>query len=80
MGPDVMKTIGKRIQPELQAVPSGDLLKRAASINEALSALLPGGRTCVLKGVYRYRTLADANRHLDEMTAAAMASGDAAHA
>lgn len=75
-----MKMIGNRVQPELQAVPSGELLKWAASINDALPALLPGGRTGVVKGVYRYRTLAEANRHLDEMTAAAMASGDVGHA
>jgi hypothetical protein len=51
---------------------SGALLKRAAAINETLAALLPGGRTAFIKGVYRYRTLEEANRHQDEMLAELM--------
>jgi hypothetical protein len=56
------------------------LLKQAAAINESLGALLPGGRTAFVKGVYRYRTLGDANRHQDAMLTELMAERRAAHA
>lgn len=75
-----MKTIGSRKMPELALEPSAALLERAAAINDTLVALLPGGRTGIVKGIYRYRTLAEANRHQDEMTAAAMAASNATHA
>ncbi|MBI1943140.1 MAG: hypothetical protein HYS35_05680 [Betaproteobacteria bacterium] len=73
-----MKTVGNRSVPDISLQPSGELLKRAAAINDAAAALLPGGLTPIVKGIYRYRTLAEANRHQDEMTAAAMAA-DSSH-
>lgn len=75
-----MRVVGRREMPELSLIPSCEALRRAAAVNDALSALLPGGRTAIVKGLYHYRTLADANRHQDEMIAAAMAVGRLAHA
>lgn len=68
-----MRTVGSRLAPRLELRPSGELLKRAAAINDALAMLLPRGRTAFVKGVYHYRTLADANRHQDSMLADHMA-------
>jgi hypothetical protein len=75
-----MKVLGQRELPILSPFPSSEALKRAAAVNDVLSSLLPGGRTAIVKGLYRYRTLADANRHQDTMLAAAMAAGRPAHA
>ena len=75
-----MRQVGSREMPQLERQASGALLKRAAAINESLGALLPGGRTAFVKGVYRYRTLDEANRHQDAMLAEHMAERRAAHA
>lgn len=68
-----MRTVGRRIvrDPELRA--SAELLRSAATINESLKGLLPGGRTCMPKGIYRFRTLDEANRQQAEWLAQAMA-------
>ena len=70
---DCMRTVGRRIVPEPALHPSAERLRAAAAINEPLSALLPGGRTAVPKGVYRFRTLDEANRQQAEWLAQAMA-------
>ncbi len=68
-----MRTVGRRIVREPALRPSSELLRAAAAINEPLGALLPGGRTCVPKGVYRFRTLDEANRKHAQWLAQAMA-------
>lgn len=53
--------------------PSAELLKAASAVNDALRALLPGGRIAAPKGVYRFRTLEEANRQQEAWLAEAMA-------
>lgn len=68
-----MKTAGRRSLPMPQPLPSGELLKFAAAVNDPLAALLPGGRIAAPKGVYRFRTLEDMNRQQEAWLAEAMA-------
>ena len=68
-----MRTVGRRVVREPALRPSAELLCVAAAINETLCALLPGGRTAVPKGVYRFQTLDEANRQQAEWLAQAMA-------
>lgn len=67
------KVIGRRSVPPIALHPSGELLKAAAAINEPLRALLPGGRIPARKGIFRFRTLADANRQQETWLAESMA-------
>lgn len=69
-----MRIVGKRSEPELASMASGDALMRAASFNEMMQSVMPYGRVgCVPKGVYRFKTHEDANRHQDECLAIHMA-------
>ena len=68
-----MRTVGRRVVREPALRPSAELLRVTATINETLGALLPGGRTCMPKGVYRFRTLEEANRMQAEWLAQGMA-------
>lgn len=67
------KTVGRRSLPELSLLPSAEQLKAAYAVNLPVAALLPGGRIAAPKGVYRFRTLADANRQQEKWLAEAMA-------
>lgn len=53
--------------------PSSPQLKAACAVNDALPALLPGGRIAAPKGIYRFRTLEEANRQKAVWLAEAMA-------
>lgn len=68
-----IRMIGRRNAPGPVLHPSGERLRAAAAINEPLGVLLPGGRTAALKGVYRFRTMDEANRQQAEWLAQAMA-------
>ena len=68
-----MKTVGHRIDPPLASEPSGELLSRSARAMEALRAFPGGDVAFIPKGVYRFRTLEDADRHWQECLARAMA-------
>ena len=72
-----MKTLGKRTLPLAQPLPSGELLKFAAAVNDPLAALLPGGRIAAPKGIFRFRTLAEKNRCEEVWLAEAMAEAAA---
>jgi len=52
---------------------AAEQLKAAYAVNEPLRALLPDGTIAAPKGVYRFRTLAEANRQQDAWLAQAMA-------
>lgn len=67
------KTIGGRSLPTPALQPSAEQLKAAYAINEPLAALLPDGTIAAPKGVYRFRTLEDANRQQAVWLAEAMA-------
>jgi hypothetical protein len=75
-----MRTVGHRLWPELAARPSGERLRAAAAINEPLAKLLPGGRIAAPKGIFRFRTLDDANRQQQSWLAEAMAEAQALRA
>ena len=68
-----MRTVGRRVVREPALRPSAEQLRAAAAINETLDALLPGGRTAAPKGVYRFRTMDEANRQQAAWLAEAMA-------
>ena len=73
-----MRTVGRRSMPLPSLRPSAARLRAAARINDALTALLPGGRIAAPKGLYRWRSLDEANERqrtwLAETMAAARAS------
>jgi hypothetical protein len=56
-----MRQVGTRREPEVVRQASGRLLAEGALFNEAVSRLAP--TTFVPKGVYRFRTHDEANRH-----------------
>lgn len=53
--------------------PSAEQLRAAYAVNDPLRALLPGGRIAAPKGIYRWRTLDEANRQQEAWLAEAMA-------
>jgi hypothetical protein len=69
-----MKTVGRRhIEPELSATPSGAALAAGAAFSESIAAIAGGG-SFIPKGVYRYKTHAEANEHEAACLAAGMAA------
>ena len=67
------KYLGRRSIPEPALTPSAAQLKAAYTVNDPLHALLPGRRIAAPKGIYRFRTLEDANRQHEAWLAEAMA-------
>lgn len=67
-----MKTVGTRKQPALTMHPSGELLKAGALFNETVARLAPS--TFIPKGVYRFKSHEEANRHEQECIAQGMAA------
>jgi hypothetical protein len=57
-----MKSVGCRIPPHPAPKPSSAELRSACRINELVAAFSPEGRIAAPKGVYRFRTLEEANR------------------
>jgi len=64
--------------PALALRPSASRLRAACAVNDPLPALLPGGRIAAPKGIYRFRTLDQANRQQEAWLAEAMAEARAA--
>jgi hypothetical protein len=72
--PEITRIVGKRTTPELCRHASGEAMKKAAAFNESLQATFPYGKMlCYHKGVYRFKTHDEANRHQDECIANTMA-------
>ncbi len=68
-----MKTVGRRqISPTLTP-PSGQALAAGARFNDEIHRLPSGNSSFIPKGVYRFMTHAEANRHQDECLALGMA-------
>lgn len=67
-----MRQVGTRREPMLVPQASGQLLAAAARFNESLARLTP--TTFVPKGVYRYRSHEEANRHEQDCLARGMAA------
>lgn len=72
-----MKSVGRRSLPEPALQPSAERLRAACAINEPLARLLPDGRVAAPKGVYRFRTMDEANRQEETWLAEAMAEARA---
>ena len=66
-----MRQVGRRREPEIVQQASGQLLMAGARFSEALSALAPS--TFVPKGVYRFKSHADANQHQQDCLVRGMA-------
>jgi hypothetical protein len=66
-----MKQVGKRVISPLQAEPSGELLIRWAAFNESIATI--AGSSYMPKGVFRYKSHEEANRHQEACIAAGMA-------
>jgi hypothetical protein len=69
----VEKIVGRRSLPLPALRPSAEQLKAAYAVNEPLRALLPDGTIAAPKGIFRFKTLADANRQQEAWLAEAMA-------
>jgi hypothetical protein len=67
------RTVGRRSLPVLGLHPSVEQLKAAYAVNEPVRALLPDGTIAAPKGIFRFKTLADANRQQEIWLAEAMA-------
>jgi hypothetical protein len=72
------RTAGRRSLPVLGLHPSAEQLKAAYAVNEPLRALLPDGTIAAPKGIFRFKTLADANHQQEIWLAEAMAEGQRA--
>lgn len=68
-----MRTIGHRKPRPLSFTGSAALLAEGSHFNDELHRLPGGNRTFVRKGVYRFKTHDDANRHDLECIVAGMA-------
>jgi hypothetical protein len=66
-----MKRVGSRREPAVVEHASGELLAEGARFNEMVAKLSP--TTFVPKGIYRFRSHDEANRHELECLARGMA-------
>lgn len=58
-----MRTVGRRTEPPITFSACARLLAEGARFNDAIHRLPTGNRTFIPKGVYRFRSLAEADRH-----------------
>lgn len=68
-----MKTVGQRPEPAISEHGSAALLQAGARLVEAAAGLPGGDSTFIPKGVYRFKTLEEADRHRDACLAQGMA-------
>jgi hypothetical protein len=68
-----MRTVGHRKDHPITFSASSALLAEGARFNDEIHRLPTGGRIFIRKGVYRFKSFDDANRHDLECVAAAMA-------
>lgn len=61
-----MRSVGKRQVREITENASGELLKQGAMFNDELHKLPTGSNTHMRKGVYRFSSHEEANRHQDK--------------
>jgi hypothetical protein len=71
--PSTMKTVGHRRERPISPAASGALLAEGARFNDEIHRLPTGNMTFIPKGVYRFMTHAEANRHQEECLALGMA-------
>jgi len=68
-----MRTIGRRTEPPITFSASARLLAEGARFNDEIHRLPTGNRTFIPKGVYRFKSFAEANRHDLDCIVAGMA-------
>lgn len=68
-----MRTIGRRSEPPISFSASARLLIEGARFNDEIHRLPTGNRTFIPKGVYRYKSFEEANRHDIDCIVAGMA-------
>ena len=68
-----MRIIGKKREHRITFSASADLLKEGALFNDEMHKFPTGRETFVPKGVYRYKTHEDANKHQEECLVSGMA-------
>lgn len=59
--------------PAISALPSAEALRAAATHLRAAALLAPSSSTGIAKGLYRFKSLADAQAHTDAALARVMA-------
>ena len=69
-----MRTVGHRIPRNISYAASAVLLVEGARFNDEIHRLPSGHSSFVPKGVYRFKTHAEANRHQLDCLAEGMAS------
>jgi hypothetical protein len=67
-----MRSIGRAL-PAISAAPSAEALRAAATHLRTAASLAPSSSTGIAKGLYRFKTLADAQAHADAALARVMA-------
>ena len=68
-----MRSIGKRKERPVGLLASGDLLAEGARFNDELHRLPTGDTTFIPKGLYRFKTHAEADQHQLDCLARGMA-------
>ena len=61
-----MRIIGKRKLRSVSSRASGALLKQGAMFNDELHKLPTGNSTFIPKGIYRYQSHEEANKHWED--------------
>ncbi len=69
-----MRTIGHRQERPIAPLASGALLAEGARFNEEIHRLPTGNTTFIPKGLYRFKTHAEANQHQLDCLARGMAN------
>lgn len=70
-----MRIVGRQVsdEPQLADHPSGELLRQGARWIDELHKWPEAAEHCIPKGVYRYATPEEADRHLEDCRARRMA-------
>lgn len=68
-----MRTVGRRTEPAITFSASAARLAEGARFNDEIHRLPTGAWTGIRKGIYRFKNLADADRHDIECVAAYVA-------
>ena len=68
-----MRTVGHRHERPITFSASAALLIEGARFNDEIHKLPTGGTTFIPKGVYRFKSHEDANRHWQDCVAGGMA-------
>jgi len=68
-----MRTVGKRKIRDISNKASGELLKQGALFNDEIHKLPTGKTTFMPKGIYRYPSHEEANKHWEKCLIKGMA-------